>query len=74
MLVSPAIGIRNVADGTSNSFAFGEWRIGDGNTGINVIPSDIAYVGKWPAGVARNTPQLELPAMTQPVFLQWVQT
>jgi prepilin-type N-terminal cleavage/methylation domain-containing protein/prepilin-type processing-associated H-X9-DG protein len=74
MLVSPAIGVRNVIDGTSNTIAFGEWRIGDGNTSINTIPSDVAYIGKLPTGVARNTPQMELPAMTAPVFLQWVQS
>jgi prepilin-type N-terminal cleavage/methylation domain-containing protein/prepilin-type processing-associated H-X9-DG protein len=74
MLVSSAIGIRNVLDGTSNTIAFGEWQIGDGNTSINRIPSDVAYIGKLPAGVARNTPQMELPAMTAPVFLQWAQS
>lgn len=41
MVGGKAIGIRDVMDGTSNSVAFGEWRIGDFNDSKNSI-QDIA--------------------------------
>jgi prepilin-type processing-associated H-X9-DG protein len=72
MLVSPAFSIASVTDGTSNTIAFGEWKIGDGNTAITSIPSDVAFVGKYPTGVTRNTPQMEMPAMSATAFKQWV--
>jgi prepilin-type N-terminal cleavage/methylation domain-containing protein/prepilin-type processing-associated H-X9-DG protein len=67
------IGIRDVLDGTTNTIAFGEWRIGDGNQSIVSVPADIVSLGALPKGVTRNTPQMELPAMGQSVFLQWTQ-
>jgi prepilin-type N-terminal cleavage/methylation domain-containing protein/prepilin-type processing-associated H-X9-DG protein len=69
----PAHGIRDILDGTSNTIAFGEWKIGDGNSNLISVPSDIIDVGMLPQGVKRNTPQMELPAMGQAVFLQWAQ-
>jgi prepilin-type N-terminal cleavage/methylation domain-containing protein len=74
MDAGPPIGIRSILDGTSNTIAFGEWRIGDGNANIVSIPSDIIFVGSYPKGITRNTPQMELPAMGQAVFLQWAQS
>jgi prepilin-type N-terminal cleavage/methylation domain-containing protein len=74
MDAGPAIGIRDIQDGTSNTIAFGEWLIGDGNSNLVSMASDIIFVGQYPKGVTRNTAQMELPAMGQSVFLQWAQS
>jgi len=74
MDAGPAIGIRDIRDGTSNTIAFGEWQIGDGNSNLVSVPSDIVFVGQYPTGITRNTPQMELPAMGQTVFLKWAQS
>ena len=74
MIGGPAIGIRDVTDGTTNTIAFGEWKIGDGNTNLITVPTDLVYVGStYPSGVKRNTLQMELPGMGQAVLLQWAQ-
>jgi hypothetical protein len=74
MDAGPAIGIRDIQDGTSNTIAFGEWQIGDGNSNLVSVPSDIVFIGQYPTGITRNTPQMELPAMGQTVFLKWAQS
>jgi prepilin-type N-terminal cleavage/methylation domain-containing protein/prepilin-type processing-associated H-X9-DG protein len=57
----PAIGLRDVQDGASNTIAFGEWRIGSGMNSTLTIPSDIVYVNSLPNGVTRNTGSMNLP-------------
>ncbi len=68
------VGIRDVRDGTSNTIGFGEWRIGDGNSNLISIPSDVVFVGTLPNGTARNNGTLSMP---NPIlvanFPAWVQ-
>jgi prepilin-type processing-associated H-X9-DG protein len=70
-----AIGIRDVTDGTSNTIAFGEWRIGDYNSNKLTVPQDIisriSYPGteaemNMPTGSARFISWLALCAGAAP--------
>jgi prepilin-type N-terminal cleavage/methylation domain-containing protein/prepilin-type processing-associated H-X9-DG protein len=56
-----AIGIRDIQDGTSNTIAFGEWKIGSGNSNLFTIPTDIIFSGVMPSGTARNNGTLTIP-------------
>ena len=68
-----ALGIRDITDGTSNTIAFGEWRIGTNNKN-NLDPSDIVWMTSFPNGVTRNTPTVNLPlANNGNAFLGWFQ-
>ncbi len=66
-----AIGINRITDGTSYTIAFGEWKIGSGNTAAITPASDIVFLGSFPPGVTRNTPQTSMPAGAGP-FEQWI--
>jgi prepilin-type N-terminal cleavage/methylation domain-containing protein/prepilin-type processing-associated H-X9-DG protein len=63
------VSIRDIVDGTGSTAAFGEWKIGDGNTGTLTIPSDAAYAGagNFPAGATTNP-----NTMTPQALLTWM--
>ena len=51
----PAIAIRDITDGTSNTIAFGEWRTGDFNCNELTIPQDVINPVPWP-GISHSAP------------------
>jgi len=51
--VGPPVSIAAVTDGLSNTIAFGEWKIGSGNTNTISIPQDVIAAGLGP--LARGT-------------------
>jgi prepilin-type N-terminal cleavage/methylation domain-containing protein/prepilin-type processing-associated H-X9-DG protein len=68
----PAIGFRDISDGSTNTIAFGEWRIGGGNKNT-LEPQDIVWMSSFPNGVTRNTASINLPAANVGNnFLNWI--
>jgi prepilin-type N-terminal cleavage/methylation domain-containing protein/prepilin-type processing-associated H-X9-DG protein len=65
-------GIVEVTDGTSQTIAFSEWKTGSGSPTAITIPSDIIFLGTFPAGTARNNGSLSMPALSAS-FLPWIQ-
>jgi prepilin-type N-terminal cleavage/methylation domain-containing protein/prepilin-type processing-associated H-X9-DG protein len=52
---APAISIRDISDGTSNTIAFGEWRTGDFSCTTLSVPQDIMNPITFP-GISYNAP------------------
>jgi prepilin-type N-terminal cleavage/methylation domain-containing protein/prepilin-type processing-associated H-X9-DG protein len=69
----PAISISTIVDGTSNTIAFGEWRVGTGVYTIVTVPTDIVMMGALPVGVTRNTPTVNMP-LGSAGLIPWLQT
>jgi prepilin-type N-terminal cleavage/methylation domain-containing protein/prepilin-type processing-associated H-X9-DG protein len=70
------VNLASVTDGTSNTVAYGEWKIGDGNAAVVTPTTDAAFVTTFPAGVTRNTPTMWMsntPAYTSNL-MAWLNT
>ncbi|WP_422932115.1 DUF1559 domain-containing protein [Singulisphaera sp. PoT] len=63
--------LADITDGTSNTAAFGEWRIGTGNINAITVPGDTVFVGSLPLGVTRNTPTVSAPTIG-PLLPAWI--
>ncbi|WP_406697632.1 DUF1559 domain-containing protein [Singulisphaera sp. Ch08] len=61
------IGISDITDGSSNTIAFGEWKVGTGVIGTVTPSSDIVWLSSLPNGTARNNGTLTMP---HPTFVQ----
>jgi prepilin-type processing-associated H-X9-DG protein len=67
--------IASILDGTSNTIAFGEWKIGTGNLNAVTIPNDLIFVA-YPVGImtVRNTPMMQANTPgAYAVMLTWFQ-
>jgi prepilin-type processing-associated H-X9-DG protein len=63
--------LAGITDGTSNTIAFGEWKVGTGNPAMVAIPQDIAVGVGPPPGSGANSPLLSMPAGAVG-FQQWL--
>jgi prepilin-type N-terminal cleavage/methylation domain-containing protein/prepilin-type processing-associated H-X9-DG protein len=59
----PGIGVRDVIDGTSNTIAFGEWRIGSGIQSQRTQGGYVFFSGSFPAGMSNSTANSEIVTM-----------
>jgi prepilin-type N-terminal cleavage/methylation domain-containing protein/prepilin-type processing-associated H-X9-DG protein len=66
-------GIRDILDGTTNTVAFTEGKIGTGNTSLYDPVTDFAFIGAYPPGVTRGSALMAMPAGGS-AFQQWLVT
>ncbi len=69
--VSMIVSLQMITDGTSNTIAFGEWKMGTGNLNAYTVPQDIIFVGSYPPGSSANNALNSMPAGGAG-FLQWL--
>jgi prepilin-type N-terminal cleavage/methylation domain-containing protein/prepilin-type processing-associated H-X9-DG protein len=67
------VSLQAITDGTSNTGAFLESKTGSGNPALYTLTTDIVFIGTYPSGVTRNTPQMAMPAGSA-AFLPWLQS
>ena len=70
---SQAITICAITDGTSNTIAFGEWRMGDFDERRLSVPQDIVNLRQPPPGISDlwGDPRASMPTGAGP-FMQWI--
>jgi prepilin-type N-terminal cleavage/methylation domain-containing protein/prepilin-type processing-associated H-X9-DG protein len=75
---STAVGIRDVQDGTSNTIAFGEWKMGDFDSNklsiqdaIDILQNKVGTFGSWGSSALSSMPSAGMTSFTQ--FLQTCQ-
>jgi prepilin-type N-terminal cleavage/methylation domain-containing protein/prepilin-type processing-associated H-X9-DG protein len=72
-VTGPAIGIRDITDGTSNTIAFGEWKTGSGNKSNVTKYVDLVFLGNLPSGANRKTAGSEvMPGLNTAGFRSWL--
>jgi prepilin-type N-terminal cleavage/methylation domain-containing protein/prepilin-type processing-associated H-X9-DG protein len=66
---APPIRLAAVTDGLSNTIAFGEWKIGTGNTGTVSLPQDVIFAGM--GSLTANTSDMVMSPANAAKFQQW---
>ena len=59
------VGIQTITDGTSNTVAFSEWRMGDFDQNRLSIPQDVVDNVPWPGGYRAMIPANNVAAFQQ---------
>jgi prepilin-type N-terminal cleavage/methylation domain-containing protein/prepilin-type processing-associated H-X9-DG protein len=73
MFAGEPLGIRDITDGTTNTIAFGEWKLGSGKGAPLAMPQDVVWANSYPPSVNRGQPGMEMPDGAA-AFQQWLPT